>query len=326
MENKIVSTFMFSEPHEQDLLWLKFSIENEFVSEWIITESCYTFQGKKKELHLQEILEQERFKPFVHKIHYISLDKNFHFEYEPPFKEVLKRRVKRLLNKYLNRNYEFVTYSELASFYAEINQRQACVPYILQKYDKDDIVLLCDTDEIFDFNEGKIEIFRDTLRHNPLPFYIHRQIFCYDFDNYTYRRRFIPIVNVKYLDDEKVQVIKHPRKDKRNIVELDYSLVFEYTFCFSKEAIMRKLGTFAHVTELNEKDLDFAFENNISMISKNKIDHAYRQNKEHFYTKLKLDASNSPKFVRDNFDQICTNVVDKNYLENRKKNHIFLEL
>ena len=74
---------MFSEPHEQDLLWIKFNIEDPYVTEWVITESSYTFQGKRKKLYLQEILEQERFAPFRNKIHYITLDTNFHFDYDP---------------------------------------------------------------------------------------------------------------------------------------------------------------------------------------------------------------------------------------------------
>lgn len=313
---------MFSEPHEQDLLWLKFNIENDFITEWIITESSYTFQGKKKGVYLEEILKQERFKPFLHKIHYILLDKNFHFEYEPPLKEVIKRKIKRFMNKYMNKNYEFVTYSELASFYAEINQRQACVPYIRQKYNKNDIVLLCDADEMFDFNNGKIENFKQIIRQNTTPFYIKREIFCYDFDNYTHRDRFIPIVKVQNLIPSEIQKIKHPEKNKKYIVKTNQPMVFEYTFCFSKDSIMRKLATFAHVTELNEKDLEFSFSNNISMISKNKIDATYIQNKEHFYSKLVLDETNSPKFIRDNFEKIRTDVVDENYLVNREKNNL----
>jgi hypothetical protein len=321
MENKIVSAFMFSEPHEQELLWVKFNIEDPYIAEWIITESSYTFQGKRKKLYLEEILKQERFTPFRNKIHYIKLDTNFHFEYEPPFKEIFKRKVKRFLNKNFAKKYEFVTYSELASFYAEMNQRQACVPYIQKKYKPTDIVILCDTDEMFDFNDGKIEEFEKILSQNKTPFYIQKFVFCYDFDNYTNRERKMPIIRVHHLKKAKVQFIKHPMSILP-ILKVGVPFIFEYTFCFSKDAIWKKLSSFAHVTEMNKDDLDFCFENNISFISKDKIDKTYKEKKENFYEKLILDRSNSPSFIREHFNNLKTGIVDPNYIENRKKNHI----
>ena len=312
---------MFSEPHEQDLLWVKFNIEDPYIAEWIITESSYTFQGKRKELYLEEILKQERFAPFRNKIHYIKLDTNFHFEYEPPLKEVFKRKVKRFLNKNFAKRYEFVTYTELASFYAEMNQRQACVPYIQKKYKPTDVVILCDTDEMFDFNDGKIKEFEEILSKNKTPFYIPRLVFCYDFDNYTNRKRYVPIIRANDLRNTKVQFIKHPRS-KSFILKGEVPFVFEYTFCFSKEAIWKKLSSFAHVTEMNKEDIEYCFDNNISFIAKNKISDVYKKDKENFYEKLILDETNSPTFFRKHFDSLKTEIVASNYLENRKKNHI----
>lgn len=312
---------MFSEPHEQDLLWVKFNIEDPYIAEWIITESTYTFQGKRKKLYLEEILKQERFTPFRNKIHYIKLGTNFHFEYEPPFKEIFKRKVKRFLNKNFAKKYEFVTYSELASFYAEMNQRQACVPYIEKKYKSTDIVILCDADEMFDFNDGKIDEFEKILSQNKTRFYIQKFVFCYDFDNYTNRERKVPIIRVHHLKKTKVQFIKHPISILP-ILKVGVPFVFEYTFCFSKEAIYKKLASFAHVTETNNEDLEFCFENNIAQVAKNKVDKTYKENKENFYEKLILDRSNSPTFVRENFEKLRTCIVDLNYIENRKKNHI----
>ncbi|MDO4228179.1 MAG: hypothetical protein Q4C98_00025 [Capnocytophaga sp.] len=325
MESKIISAFMFSEPHEQDLLWLKFNIENNFVTEWIITESHYTFQGKRKPIYLKEILNQERFAPFRDKVHYIEINRNYHIEFEPDFLEVIKRKIKRCLNKHFDKNYEFVTYSELASFHAEINQRQACVDYITKKYNKNDIVLLCDADEMFDFNNGKINDFNKIVKQNTTPFYLKREIFCYDFDNYTNRKRYNPIVKVLDLTKNKtIQILKHPTdKNSRKIIQIgNEKFIFEYTFCFSKEAITKKLNSFAHVTDLNQNDLDFCFANNISMISPDKIDDNHLKNKEFFYSKLTLDETNSPKFVRDNFEKIRTGVVNENYLITRKENNL----
>ena len=303
---------MFSEPHEQDLLWVKFNIEDPYIAEWIITESSYTFQGKRKELYLEEILKQERFAPFRNKIHYIKLDTNFLF----------KRKVKSFLNRNFGKKYEFVTYTELASFYAEMNQRQACVPYIQKKYNPTDVVILCDTDEMFDFNDGKIEKFKKILSQNKTPFYIPRLIFCYDFDNYTNRDRYSPIVSVQNLVGNKYSThrLRHPII--RNLVKEDKIFAFEYTFCFPKDAIYKKLASFAHVTEMNKEDIEYCFDNNISFIAKDKIDEAYKKNKENFYDKLILEENNSPFFIREYSYNLKTEVVDPNYIENRKKNHI----
>ena len=48
-------------------------------------------------------------------------------------------------------------------------------------YSLQDIVIPCETDEIIDLNEEKLEIFEETLNQNQALFYISRMIFCYDF-------------------------------------------------------------------------------------------------------------------------------------------------
>lgn len=313
---------MFSEPHEDNLLWLKFNVEAPFVNEWVITESAYTFQGKHKPIHIHDVLSQERFTPFRHKIHVIELDRNTNFEYEIGFKELLKRKVKRWLNEHKGRDYELVPYAELAGFYAEITQRQACMAYLQAHYSPQDIVIACDADEIFDFNEGKIELLEQMLAAHPTPFYIRRLIFCYDYNNQTERIRYVPIARLKDFERKTVQSIKHP--GIQNIVEVrcEKTLVFEYTFCFSKEAIARKLASFAHVTDLDERALDFCLSNNVALINPGKIGEKYRADKENFYTTVELDAHNAPAFLRQNANRFKTGVVSPDYLANRKQNHL----
>nr|WP_294900903.1 hypothetical protein [uncultured Pedobacter sp.] len=321
MEKKIVSTFMFSEPHEQDLLWLKFNVEDAFVNEWIITESTYTFQGKSKSLYLEDILSQPRFKRFKEKVHYIVVEKNYNFEFEPKLKDIIKRRIKRSLISALKKQYELVSYAELASFNAEINQRGACVNYIKSKYSAEDIVLTCDTDEIFDLNKDKKTEFLKIISDNSTPFYLKREIFCYDFDNYTNRLRFSPIIKVKDVSTiEDLHEIRHPKPSNRNIITTEKPLIFEFTFCFSKDAIVKKLSTFAHVTDLNEKSLDFCFDNNISLISPGQINENYRNAKDNFYFKIQPSKFAFPMFLMENFEFFRTGIVNPNYLEVRADN------
>lgn len=322
MDKKIISTFMFSEPHEQELLWLKFNVEDSFIHEWVIIEGAFSFQGKRKSKFLKKILEQPRFEKFRTKIHTIELESNYNFDYEPSFTEVLKRRVKRWLNRNRNKNYELVPYAEHASFHAEINQRGAGLSYLKSKYAPEDLIIVCDTDEIFDFGGFKGECLSQLIAKHPTPFYISREIFCYDFNNRTGRDRYSPVVKLKDLVSvQSFHHIRHPLRD-RFIAKSDYTLAYEYTYCFSKEAILQKLSTFAHVTDLDQASVEFSLENNITLINPANLDTAYLKNKENFYELIKEEDLDAPKFLKDNFAHFRTNVVHLDYLESRKHHHI----
>lgn len=323
MDKKIVSTFMFSDSHEQELLWLKFNVEDSFVNEWIITESIYTFQGKIKPMFLKEILSQSRFEKFKDKIHCIYLDENFNFQFEPKFIDLLKRKAKRWLNANKNRNYDLVPYAELASFYSEINQRGACLDYLKSKYSDEDIIITCDTDEIFDLTGNKITEFMNAVAMYDTPFYIKREIYCYDFDNSANRLRYSPIVKLKDLTSKQAfHNVRHPLNNKRTILEFSQSLAFEYTFCFSKESIIKKLTSFAHVTDLDIGAVDFCLNNNIALINPDRIDNDYIQNSESLFDRILISPNNTPLFLLENISKFKTDVVDKDYLLNRKQNKI----
>lgn len=322
MDKKIISTFMFSEPHELELLWLKFNVEDNYVHEWVIIEGEFSFQGKRKDKFLNKILEQSRFEKFRHKIHIIELESNYNFDYEPSFKDLLKRKVKRWLNHNMNKNYEFVPYAEHASFHAEINQRGAGFAYLKSKYAPDDLVIACDADEIFDFHGLKGEYLEELVKKNQTPFYVPREIYCYNYNNRTCRKRYGPIAELKdFTSVKSFQNIKHPSGEK-NIIETEMQLIYEYTFCFSKQAILQKLSTFAHVTDLDQASVEFCLENNITLINPANLDTAYLKNKENFYELIKEEDLDAPKFLKDNFAHFRTNVVHLDYLESRKQNHI----
>lgn len=314
---------MFSEPHEQELLWLKFNVEDEFISEWVIIEGGYTFQGKRKEKYLNLILSQPRFQKFIEKIHYIEFEDNYNFNYEPSFITLLKRKIKRWLNSNFGKSYDQVPYAELASFYAEINQRGAALDYLKSKYSHDDIVILCDADEIFDFNGEKGLELEGLLRTNSTPFYIRRDIYCYDFNNKTYRERFSPIVKLGDLKNiVSCHKVRHPSINSRRIVSSESRLAYEYTFCFSKDAILKKLTSFAHVTDLDERSVEFCLENNISFVNPTKIDCAFKMDDVNYYELISQEKLDSPKFLIDNFNQFRTGVVSLNYSDKRRISNI----
>lgn len=324
MEQSIVSTFMFSEPHEQELLWLKFNVEDPYVARWVVTESSYTFQGQVKPLYVNEILAQERFAPFRHKVHLIQLEENYNFQYEISCLDLAKRKVKRWLNAHAGRHYELVPYAENASFHAEIIQRQACVPYLVANYPPQTVVFPCDADEILDLSGDKQALFEQLLHRHRGTFYVRRLIFCYDYNNLTPRLRYSPLVRLGDLrrDARSMQAVKHPQLGRFTMADTPVPLVYEYTFCFSKEAIRRKLSTFAHVTDLNASALDYCLDNNIALINPDRIGAQYLRNPEHFYTTIPLNEENSPAFLRDHFDHFRTGVVNPRYEANRQLNHL----
>jgi hypothetical protein len=312
---------MFSEPYEADILWLKLKIENPFVDKWVIVENCYTFQGKKKPLCLLDVLSNTRFSEFRDKIHIITANHNYNFDYEPSLKLLLKRKLFRFINKIKNnQKYLLISYSELAAFYCEINQRQLAVDYIKKEFSDEDIVITSDTDEILDLNEGKDIFFKNIINENKTPFYLYRRVFCYDFDNFTNRERYLPIIRVKDLKKRKhsLHYYKHPAK--RNIVKSDIIFFFEYSYCFDKNSLIRKLNTFSHVTDIGEETVDFSFANNIKLCNSNNITDKHLNSKDFFFTKELLTPANSPLYIREHINEIKLNTINNNYIENRKKN------
>ena len=54
-------------------MWLKMSMEKNYVDKWIITENEYTHQGEHKGLHAEEVIySQGRFKEFRDRIEVIK--------------------------------------------------------------------------------------------------------------------------------------------------------------------------------------------------------------------------------------------------------------
>lgn len=319
----IVSTFMFSEPHEADLLFLKLTIEDPFVVEWVIVENSFTFQGDEKKLCLEEILSESKFDPFRHKIHIIAVTRNYSFEYEPSFKLLLKRRIKRFLNKQAKSDkYTFVPYAELAAFHCEINQRQIVEDYISNKFEMSDIVFPGDTDEILDLSENKADIFLNYVQNENKPMHFIRKIFCYDFNNATNRVRYCPIVRVKDLKKREYSLHYFKHEAPKNVIISDKTFFFEYTFCFKKEAIIRKLQTFAHVSGYGLDAVEYSLNNNISFSSPAKISDKNLQDREFFYKKEELNDENSPMYLRIHAQDWVLNIIPSDYEENRIKNGI----
>src|SRR4051812_43876751 len=70
---KIVDSFLFSEVFEKELLLIKFILEEPHVSEWLILENAYSFQGEYKGLHAETMINgDKRFLPYRDRITFIT--------------------------------------------------------------------------------------------------------------------------------------------------------------------------------------------------------------------------------------------------------------
>jgi hypothetical protein len=295
---KIIDTFMFSEPYETDVLWVKLNVENTGVDEWVIIENAYTFQGDFKGHFLKDILKNDkRFSQFLDKIKLIETSYTFS-----------------AINQI-----DTMAVNEVMAFKAEFKQREASKEYILNKYSPKDWVFLSDTDECLDLSNGKLKLLMNKLNT------VDRNLvkipgvkYIYDYDNIVIANRSTPIVR---LDNEILKEVDYSfgeirKKNVNGTNSWAKEMVFEYSFCFNKEGIEKKLNSFAH-TGADFKKWKIGLELNClpsrdgAIPSLNKI--------KSWHHSVSLNRFNSPQFVRDNISLLKTGIIDTNFKTNRKK-------
>ena len=288
----IVDTFLFSEPHEADLLWVKFNLEDNHVDKWIIQENEYTLQGEKKGLHANEVLKDKRFDKFRDKVHIISVSQQ--------------------LMPADNR--------ENTNFQREGWQRMLCRDYLVANYhDKPTLVLVSDVDESVDFSDFDraqryIEI---ALTHYPNQFCVGRMRYWYDYDN----RCYLPDIRIPTISVEQIManpnILAQCRHNAVNIYDAgETPIAFEYSYVFRNMAdVWRKKCTYAH-TNFTEECIEEALKCNHWPRTMNRGE-KLGDNEYDFFEKVELTPENSPKFVRDNLTYLKTNIVSVNYQDNR---------
>ena len=72
----IISTFLFSDPSESDLLWVKLNVEKSIVKKWVIVEGTFSHRGAYKGTCLREVLKETRFLEFANKVEIIICNQN----------------------------------------------------------------------------------------------------------------------------------------------------------------------------------------------------------------------------------------------------------
>jgi len=103
---------------------------------------------------------------------------------------------------------------------------------------------------------------------------------------------------------------------KRKVLPI---LTYEYSSCYAKDFIIRKMNTYAH-TGYNAAALLQALRCN----HRPAIETAHwkiQRNKYFFFRTIALTEKNSPQYVRENLSFYKTNCVDKNYEQNRRADY-----
>lgn len=298
---KIVDAFLFSEPHEKEVFLIKLILSNPYVNEWILCENAYTHQGDYKGFTARKLIESdERFAPYRHKITII--------EKERQFAVIDKTKVQ----------------DDLA-FVAENWQRSLAYDHFIEHYSNEDWIAINDVDEILDFSDEKknSEFFEKlTAASVEGVLSVPRMRFWYDFDNLFKRMHSSVLCTKKFLLDNKDLTLSKIRNKYTAYAATGWQnvIVYEYSTCFDKEHIIRKLETNPH-TGYSKEELLLALRCNHRTVHSHVLKTKLKPNDHFFFETVELNEYNSPLYVRQHLQDLKTHVVDKNYQANRRKDY-----
>ncbi len=298
---KLIDAFLFSEPYEKEILLIKLILGGNYISEWIIVENEYSFQGEYKGVFAQEVIDSDaRFAPFRDRIHVISGS--------------LK--------------HEAIDYSsdtiDKQGMDSERRQRSLARQYIIDKYSDDVWVLLSDADETIDLisDPANYELLEQKVKASQTGMvFVPRRRFWYDFDNLWHAVRSTPLVTV-------AQIRAATGELDMGLLRSDHigysdqwhkTLIFEYSYCYNRDYIIRKFRTFPH-GGITDAEIEQSMRCNhipISAFRGKKID----LHKDLWMEHVVLNDTNAPRYIQQNLDRLKTNVVDFNYLANRQADY-----
>lgn len=291
---QIIDTFLFSEPHESDLLYIKLMNESPRVDWWIIQENSYTTKGEYKGLFAQEVLKEDRFEPFRNKIIVCSAQERLAESSE-----------------------------ESTNFKREGWQRTLCwnvLPQIVKS--DDDLIIVSDVDESIDFScNYRNTRFNDFAQKQERgrPYWIGRRRYWYDFDNACFLKNIrIPVLPVLCLNGpDTLPMSRHYHDENRTLNNFDNPIAFEYSYCFKQWTdVQRKHITYAHTGLSDEEDVKRGLLLNAWIRSKNRGE---KRSEYDFFEKIELTEENSPKYVRENLENLRTNIVNPDYKKAREE-------
>ncbi len=292
---KIIDTFLFVEAYEAELLLMKLHLENDLVDKFVLIESAQTFRNEEKGLQAKKlILGDHRFWPFMDKIVIIEHEKG---PFDGP--------------------------AGYHTFYeAEEWSRASCWDYVRGRYADDAWVIVSDVDEAVDASDPvRKRLFLEELAANPGKTVIFDHYrYWYDFDNRSPWSIRTPVVQVGSIQNKTTsfRCRSNPPGPIRNVPLGDNPVFFEYSYCFSRDAMWRKLNSFIH-DGYTEADLDLALLVNAWIKASARGERFGQRGHEDWFDTVELTEANSPRYVRENISLLKTNAVSPDYKANRRK-------
>jgi hypothetical protein len=292
----IIDTFLFSEAYEAELLLVKLHLEDPVVNEWVLIESDQTFRGEFTGLTARSLIaSDERFAQFRDRITIIE--------------HCGKMTVSSPGYDAFYRNEEW--------------SRRSCQSYLEDKYGDDAWIIVSDVDEAVDGTDpqrrARFLSILDEANGKDLTLEFGHYRYWYDFDNRCYWTGIVtPVVQMGAIRNRKSSLAcraRDPRNCRRHPAA-DQPLFFEYTFCFAKPYMWKKLTSFIH-DGYAESDLDVALLTNHWVKALARGERPGRQDVDWLETVV-LTEQNSPKYVRDNLVRLKTHAIPVDYLAHRQ--------
>jgi hypothetical protein len=292
---RIVDTFMFSEPYEKEVLFIKLNLAAGHVTEWVLVENEYTFQGEHKGLAAREMIEGDvRFAPFRDRLTVISGTERF-----PPLDPTRDLDEQGLL--------------------AEGRQRDLARRYLLDTYDDDTWVLFSDLDEALDLTGGNDEyLARKVAKLGTSVLPLQRIRYWYDIDNRWLDRRATALVLLGEIRRSDVPLLHYRRTWTHTPVLWRRKLVYEYSYCFPRRFIERKFQSHAHPV-YSEQEIAQSIDCNHVPVSALRGRQPDPRSFTFWFKKVRLTSRTAPAYVLENQDLLRTNVVPGDYQDRRRR-------
>ena len=321
----IIDTFLFSEAYEANILLAKLHIESDVVELWVAVENAYTIKGDPKPLTLEALLRGDaRFAPFLNRLVVVAISENFPAQYQRTSRERRARAVRRMLAPaHAGSRAALVTHAEAPYFYAEAEQRNAAVPYVLEAArGRDMLVCVSDVDEMVDGSDPRRRsILAASCSSDAAVVHLDRRRFAYDVDNMVLGGfRSVPAIRTSLLSS-RPGLLGRARLDPEGVVASPTPVAFEYSYCYGAGGLRRKLETFTHL-DPGESIVDRALEYNhqLKLIPTNARPHF-----SYWHEKIDPEAAGHPSYILDHFDELTTGAVNPDYPAARRRAfpHVF---
>lgn len=335
----IISTFLFSDPSESDLLWVKLNVEKSIVKKWVIVEGTFSHRGAYKGTCLREVLKETRFLEFANKVEIIICNQNLFLSSNEQEKMFGLSWMRQAVRVFLRRVREFtmsvfilssagisrmklhrkenVTKLEERKYHnAEKSLRDQAKEAICKTASPEDWIFVCDVDEVLDGETSDIKEFFRELSENAVRFpsivRIKVRQRLWDYDNLNINANLSRVlIRAELLIENRLNVGQV--RISRTFgwwPKLPFEGIHEYSSCLSREGIERKFQTYVHLADSSES-LEKALSCNTAL--------TYGREEPQFLVKLDVNIDHQPKFVKENIGYLRTNLVYKQYEENRSK-------